>query len=183
MDQIGVRGIGRRRFLKACAGGTLAVVATAALGACGFRPLYGTDAQGGSVVDDLASVRVAPLSDRTGQMLHNFLRDRINPYGQPADPRYELRLALREVREETGIRRDETTTRAVLTILANFVLVDLADQSAALAGEARASSAFNILDNRYASSVSAGDAQERALAALADEVKLRLAAHFSAART
>lgn len=173
--------VGRRQFLKACAGGTL-MLATAALGACGFQPLYGSNAQGASVVDDLATVRIAPLPDRTGQVLHNFLRDRINPYGQSAEPRYELRLALRELREETGIRRDETATRAVLTILANFVLVDLSNQSAALTGQARASSAFNILDDRFASSISAVDAQERALRALADEVKLRLAAHFSAVR-
>lgn len=175
-------GLGRRQLLKALAGGTF-LLATGALGACGFTPLYGTDAQGGSVSDELASVRIAPLAERTGQMLHNFLRDRINPYGQPVEPRYELRLALREVREETGIRRDETATRAVLTVLASFVLVDLSDQSAALTGQTRASSAYNILDNRYASSVSAEDALERALRSLSEELKLRLAAHFSATRT
>ena len=171
----------RRQILKALAGGAL-LAATAALGGCGFRPLYGSDAQGGSVADDLATVRIAPLSDRSGQVLHNFLRDRLNPYGQPSDPRFELRLAMREVTEETGIRRDETATRAILTVLANFVLVDLADQSAATEGQARASSAYNIIDNRYASSVSAGDARERALRSLADDIKVRLAAYFSAAR-
>ncbi len=126
------------------------------------------------------STCAAPLADRTGQKLHNYLRDRLNPYGQPGDPVYELRLSLREVTESTGIRRDETATRAELTELASFVLVELESGQAVTQGLARSSSAYNILDDSFASSVSAEDARDRALRELAEEIKLRLAAYFSA---
>ncbi len=50
-------------------------------------------------------------------------------------------------------------------------------------GKARSSSAYNILDSSYASTVARQDAQERALTDLAEDLKLRLASYFSARLT
>lgn len=159
----------------------LAFAALALLSACGFQPLYG-ERSTGSVGDDLQAVRIAPLPERSGQILHNFLRDDINPYGQPADPAYELRIGLRETSEDSGIRRDETASREVITMRAAFQLVDLGADAVVHEGQARSSSAYNILDDRFASIVSADDARERALRELSADIKLRLAAYFSARR-
>jgi len=169
----------RRAFL-ALAG--LLPAAGLVLGACGFQPLYGTTSAGQSVSNELAAVRIAPLQERNGQILHNLLRDRLNPYGQPVEPRYQLSIAVSQVSEETGIRRDETASRAVLTLYAAYSLVDA--QGAVLTqGQARSSSAYNILDSSYASAVARQDAQERALTELAEDLKLRLASYFSARLT
>jgi LPS-assembly lipoprotein len=161
---------------------SILAVALALLAGCGFQPLYGERASGARVGDDLQSVRISPLPQRNGQILHNFLRDDINPYGQPAEPLYELRIGLRETSEDSGIRRDETASREVITMRAAFQLVDLAADSVLYEGQARSSSAYNILDDRFASIVSAEDARERALRELSADIKLRLAAYFSARR-
>jgi LPS-assembly lipoprotein len=157
-------------------------VVLALLAGCGFQPLYGERASGARVGDDLQAVRVAPLPQRNGQILHNYLRDDINPYGQPAEPLYELRIGLRETSEDSGIRRDETASREVITMRAAFQLVDLSADSVLYEGQARSSSAYNVLDDRFASIVSAEDARERALRELSADIKLRLAAYFSARR-
>jgi len=150
--------------------------------ACGFQPLYGTTPAGSSVSNELAAVRIAPLRERNGQILHNLLRDRLNPYGQPVEPRYQLSISVSQVAEETGIRRDETATRAVLTLYASYALSDAQGQ-VLTEGKARSSSGYNILDSSYASTVARQDAQERALTDLAEDLKLRLASYFSARLT
>jgi LPS-assembly lipoprotein len=151
------------------------------LAGCGFQPLYGERATG-RVGDDLQAVRIAPLPERNGQILHNYLRDDINPYGQPAEPAYELRIGLRETSEDSGIRRDETASRNVITMRAAFQLVDLSGETVLYEGQARSASAYNILDDRFASIISAQDARQRALRELSADIKLRLAAFFSARR-
>lgn len=166
----------RRSFLAG------ALIAAGGLAGCGFEPLYGRTQQG-AVSDDLASVRIAPLAERSGQRLHNLLRDRLNPYGQPTQPVYELRLSLAEQLQGTAIRTDETASRGILTFAAGYVLVDLASGQAVIEGQTSASSAFNVLDNRYASTVSADNARDRALVEVAEDLKLRLATYFSSLRS
>lgn len=168
----------RRRALGLLA---LALPGLGLLAGCGFQPLYGKTQQG-MVTDDFAAIRIAPLGERSGQMLHNLLRDRLNPYGQPTVPRYELQIALTESGVESGIQRDETATRVTLRMSADFSLIDLQSGEVVTKGLSRASSGFNILDNRYASTVSAEDARERALTVLADDIRLRLAAYFAGQR-
>ncbi|MND08413.1 hypothetical protein D3C83_309980 [compost metagenome] len=51
-----------------------------------------------------------------------------------------------------------------------------------LQGQTRTSTAYNILDDRFASIISADDARDRALRELSADIKLRLAAYFSARR-
>lgn len=177
-DRAGPPDLPSRRRLLRLAG----LLPLAGLAACGFRPLYGTDSAGSSVADQLAMVRIAPLRERNGQILHNLLRDRLNPYGQPVEPAYQLSITVSQVAEETGIRRDETASRAVLTLYASYSLQDA--QGAVLTqGLARSSSGYNILDSSYASSVARRDAEERALTELAEDLKLRLASYFSSRQT
>ncbi len=55
--------------------GALAVGAVMFAAGCGFQPLYAQPEPGdASAVKQLAAVRIEPLPDRAGQLLHNFLR-------------------------------------------------------------------------------------------------------------
>ena len=135
-----------------------------ALSACGFTPLYGgTDSQAMSPVDHMAAIRISALPDRTGQQMHNLLRDRLNPIGQPREPAYALGLRLSESRQELGIRKDETATRANLILSANFTLRDLESGRVLLEGRTSSVNSFNILTNQFATGFSEADARERAL--------------------
>jgi LPS-assembly lipoprotein len=171
-----------RRDLLGLAGRAVALMPLAALAGCGFKPLYGqtggatTDV---SVSDSLASVRVTPMRDRVGQQMHNFLRDRLNPYGQPAAPLYKLQVELRESVDEVGVRRDETATRANLKLTANFVLQAVADGAELTSGSSVSTTSFDILDEAFATTVSEEDARERALREVADDIRRRLAVYFA----
>lgn len=166
----------RRGFCRAL--GVAAALPLAALSGCGFRPLYG-NGDDRDAAAELASVRVDPLRDRVGQQMHNFLRDRLNPDGQPISPEYRLRVELRETRSELGVRRDETATRANLRVVADFALLRYDGNASLLAGRSSSTTSYDILTNPFATTVSEDNARERALREVADDIRTRLALFFS----
>lgn len=168
----------RRFFLRSCVA-TAALGLTAATAGCGFQPLYGQRDNGTSVTADLAAVRVDPLRDRVGQQMHNFLRDRLNPDGQPVSPSYRLRVRLSERSRKLGVRQDETATRANLRLTANYSLLDYNGGGELLSGRSTSTTSYDILDNPFASTVSESNARERALREVADKIQARLALYFA----
>lgn len=160
----------------------------AALAGCGFEPLYGQrGATGGSAAEELAAIRILPIANRTGQMLYNELRDRLNPRGKPAQPRYELAISLTEEVDEFAFRGDETATRANLTLTADYVLQrSVAESPSGKAepvarGRARITTAYDILESQFATIISIDDARARSVRALSDDLQARLAVALSPA--
>jgi LPS-assembly lipoprotein len=152
--------------------------------ACGFHPLYGRPSDGGpSATDQFAQIRIAPLPDRIGQRMHNLLRDRLNPKGQPTSPDYQLEVHLREVIQELGIRKDETATRANLRLTARFALLDAHTGARLLTGESRSVNSYNILQNQFATLFSEDDARKRSLREVSDDIRIRLGIYFARVAT
>ncbi len=150
------------------------------LAACGFQPLYGgADGQAVTPVGHMAAIRISPLPDRIGQQMHNLLRDRLNPTGQPRKPAYVLGIRLSESREDLGIRKDETATRANLNLSAQFTLTATDSGSRLYGGQVNSVSSFNILTSPFATGFSEADARARALRELADDIRTRLGIYFS----
>ena len=127
----------------------------------------------------MAAIRIAPLPDRMGQTMHNFLRDRLNPEGQPGDPDYLLQVRLTATRRDLGIRKDETATRANLRLSAHFFLRDARSKAILFKGLASSVSSFNILEDQFATTFSEANARNRALRALSDDIRTRLGIYFS----
>lgn len=166
----------------------LLLVALAGLAGCGFQPLYGERGiSGGSTADELAAIQIRPIADRTGQMLYNELRDRLNPRGKPAQPRYTLSVVVTETVSELAFRGDETATRANLTLLANYVLHRSVSASGSAAdevvthGEARIVTGYDILESQFATVISVDDARARSVKALSEDIQARLAVALSSA--
>lgn len=159
------------------------LVLLVALGGCGFQPLYG-QIKGSPVaaVDDLARIRITPLIDRPGQQMHNLLRDRLNPRGQPTKPAYVLTVTVSEQKEELGVRIDETATRSNLTLRASFNLTLAATKQPLTSGTSVSINSYNILSNEFATFSAEQDARERGLRVIADDIKVRLGIFFQRAR-
>lgn len=161
-----------------------AILALTALAGCGFQPLYATGNDGETVTEDgLAATRIVPIEGRTGQQLHNLLRDRLNPAGQSTTPAYVLEVAVSKRIVQLGIRKDETATRANLTMTARFKLRDAKTNRVLLGSTSVSVSSYNILDALYATTVAENDAVKRGLRELANDIRLRLAVYFADPRT
>lgn len=149
-----------------------------ALGACGLRPLYGTNSVGTAMADRLGTVSVGVIAERSGQILRTELIRTLNPNGRPAQPAYDLSVALAESQQNINIIGDLTVTRKNMVITASFVLTDRKTGQPAFSDSASEVTSFNILRDQYTTMVSERDARERALKALSEDIRTRLALYF-----
>lgn len=163
-----------------------AFLALAALGlavaGCGFRPLYLQDDQDGGVLAEFAAVRVAPIEDRVGQELRNHLLDLMTPRGQPAAPKYVLRVELSESIQELAVEETAIATRANLLLRAEYRLFDAAVRESVTRGAVSTVSSYNLLDSDFATLAAENDARSRAAERLAREIRTGLGVFFAGRR-
>jgi LPS-assembly lipoprotein len=155
------------------------VAAAAALGACGFQPLYG-DNGARNASAELAAVHINTIPDRNGQMLHNFLLDRINAQGRPSDPRYVLDIRLTESKASLGIIKDSSSTLAQIASVANYTLRDLKANKVLQSGRSRSVTSYNIVQSDFATLAAEKDARERTLRELSEDITTKVAVFLSA---
>ena len=84
-------------------------------------------------------------------------------------------MALTETRENLFLEKDETATRANLTLKASFILRRLDDSSVLVTGSSRSVTSYDILSSPFATEVSKEDARERCARAISDDMRTRLA--------
>ncbi len=145
------------------------------LSSCGFRPLYGRSTAQPDVSRSLASVEIAPISDRMGQMLRTALKRRLTPYGARVPTLYTLKIQLREAITKVAIDKASFATRANLRVTANFRLLRNQDNKQITAGNPFAVASYNILNSDFATLAARADARKRAVENLADDIHTRLA--------
>ena len=111
-----------------------AVLIGVCLTGCGFQPLYGPHSQntagsytGGSyqVQDELNAVRIAKLPKREGQILRNYLLDKLTPSGEPLQAQLYLDMDLKLEKEITSLRRDGTSQRYNTTATVDIKLYEI----------------------------------------------------------
>jgi LPS-assembly lipoprotein len=155
------------------------------LQACGFRPLYAPEE--GTVMEDLSRIKISTISDRIGQILRNRLLVLLTPKGVPAQPLYKLDVTLNETKSEISLRKDATSRRTQITIIALYTLKDLSSQKVLLSGNVEETSGYSIgSQSDFASLpsiVSEKDTRERLIEEIAQELKIKLAAHFISKET
>ena len=167
----------RRNFLATTARFAAIAALAPLLHACGFKPLYGGGADGAAA--GLSQVKITPIADRSGQLLYNDLRQRMNPDGVPGDPLYILTVDLTQLQEDILFATDETPTRTNVVQRAEYTLVRASDDEVMLNGVSQATTGFNILDNEFSPLNSQLDATTRGLGQIAYEITTRVAVFMS----
>lgn len=150
----------------------------AALGACGFQPLYG---RGGGTISaaELDTVQLPVIPEREGQLLRNYLQESFNPDGRRRETRYQLDIKLNRTSQNLGVRRDGTATRVNMVLEASLVLHDASGKEVLFQGRAVSVASYNILDERFATVAAEQDAVRRAARALALNIANRIAVYLS----
>ena len=156
---------------------TITLLLPLMLAACGFEAMYGRAADK-DVPAEFAFIQIEPIKDRVGQMLHNHLRDAINPRGLPAKPRYYLKVTLTESIQDTAIQRTAFAIRADLVLNAAYTLHDSATGATIANGSAFSSAGYARQIADYGTLAAEKDARERATRDLAEEIRARLGVYF-----
>ena len=150
----------------------------AGLAGCGFHPLYKDDG-GREASAELAAVHISTIPDRNGQILHNYLLDKINPQGRPADPRYVLDIKLVETKANLGIIKDSSSTLAQIANVATYTVRDLKTKAPLQSGRSRSVASYNIVQSDFATLASEKDARERSLRDIAEDITTKVAVFLS----
>lgn len=152
--------------------------AAVALSACGYRPLYGQNAVSTQAQADLASIYIAPIEDRAGQMLRSALSHRLSPKATNVKRLFTLDVTIEESIAELAVERDASATRGNLTLTAQYTLVRPSNGQIMTSGSATTVSSYNILTSDFATFSAKNDARTRAIDDLAETLRLRLAIYF-----
>jgi LPS-assembly lipoprotein len=155
--------------------------AAAMLSGCGFHPVYGTrGAAPGSPALELATVDVALIPERHGQLLRQQLQQRFEGTGLALAKKYQLTVSFGIASDAISIQQDTTATRVRQVATANWSLKRLDPASSFVtSGTARALDGFNILDQQYFAADEEGQSGFRRLAeAVANQITLQLATYF-----
>jgi LPS-assembly lipoprotein len=160
---------------------TLLLALTAALGGCGFRPMYGGGggADDPGVRDQLAAIEIRGLDGRLGQIVRNELLDQLNPVGTQVPARYFLPVQLRRFAAALGIQLDNTITRYNLILIARFQLRERTTQRIVYRSLVQRAASYNVSQQPFADLIAEQDAERRAARELSNDIRTQLAVHFA----
>ena len=146
---------------------------------CGFQPLYSHGGGNSShVLNQLSGIKINPIENRTGQILRNFLQDKLTPLGVPSSPTHKLIISLKETRSDMAILRDSTSTFAKVKMDAKYQLINIETKNVLDSGTVSSTTVFNIVSSEYANLSAQKDARRRTVRIISDLVKERLALFF-----
>ena len=152
-------------------------VALLVLSACGFRPLYGSDY--GDTSLEFSRIKVEPIPDRVGQILHNNLLTALSPKGLAGKPIYVLNTDLTHSSTSLAVRKSTFATRANLSAKATFRLTRVQDGKELYSGQSGITVSYNILDSEFGTIAAQKDARTRALRELSHGIRTQLGVYFS----
>ena len=139
-----------------------------AVGACGFRPVYGP---GGTGTALQGQVRAADPVSRTDYLFLAALEDRL---GRPDPGRFDLAYRIAVTRLEAGRIQGVGATRIVLTGTLDYTLAEAGLERAR--GRVTAEAAFSITATQLAAQTAEDDAEARLMRMLAEALVARLLA-------
>jgi LPS-assembly lipoprotein len=157
---------------------TLTLFMLIALTGCGFQPLYGTGTNSPNTSLALNQIAIAHIPDRDGQVLRNYLIDRLYHDGRPSDPDYTLDIALEQSEAGLGIKRDATASRNRLDMNAHYSVKQRSTGKTLIDDHAKTSVSYNQLEAQYATLTAREDARDRALHEVSEQIISRLALYF-----
>jgi LPS-assembly lipoprotein len=146
----------------------LAVLASLAVSACGFSPLYAEPAVGSS----LRRIAVTTQDDRLGYRLREQLEDAL-AWDRQSTPLYRLSTQVEQNRRSLGRRIDDTATRYELTVRATWTLTPAAG-GLPISGRETVTTTYATADQPYAAIAAQQDSEERAASELARLIRLDL---------
>lgn len=154
------------------------------LGGCGFQPLYGsntTTASGTRLSEAMASVDVQPIPGRVGQKVRNELVFANTGGGYASEPKYKLRIAIRErvtsqLVQITGDAREE-----VYQLEASFKLIDPSNGAVLHQGAAISRAPYSRYQEIFANVRARYNAEDRAARTVSESIKTQVTAYLASA--
>lgn len=153
-------------------------LATAALSACGFKPIYATTGEAGGAINRQIEISAVTAPEYLHPFVQKALNDRLILNDGRA-PAYQLSVNVTERAEQLAVQIDATVTRYNYRLYGAYVLTDNATGEKII-GNARAVTSYNIVSSQYSTLYAERTAQEKAARMLAEEIERDILLRFAA---
>lgn len=144
-----------------------------------FQPMLG-GSFGGSLVDELGTIKVQPINDRIGHYLGNELSFALNGSGSVRPEKYKLLVTLSQ-KVQTPIIDTVSGRASAASVLidAEYRLLESGSNRLVATGSALALTSYERSSQRFANLRAARDAEIKSATALANQISVRLAADLA----
>ena len=157
----------------------VALFLVAALSACQFQPLHGSNSNS-TVSGGLASVGVSQVNSRVGQQVRNHLLFLLNGGGPAVDKTHEARIRVSwNNKLLAAIPTVRDTTSGTVTVTVSYDLVDNATGNIIKSGQRKAIASYDRTGQVFANNRAERDAENRAAKEAAEALRLAIAADLS----
>lgn len=160
----------------------LTLSAVLLLSACGFQPMYGSNAgtHTANVAAGLDQIEISNIPDREGQYLRNALIDRFYHSGMPTNPKYKLGISrIDESIYDFDITIESEATRRQLKLGTTLTLTDLNTNKVVLTRGVLAIGSHNVLESEFSTIVTEQSARESALNDLARQIERQISLYLT----
>jgi LPS-assembly lipoprotein len=154
-----------------------ACVASLALSACGFHPLYGKYGNG-SADTTFRSVYIEQIPERVGYQLRSDLLDLFNAPSAPNGAQYRLKIDLKSDEKGLAVEKSASVTRYSYHLTAQYKLMRSGSTDIIKQGTIHSLTSYNVVQSPYATVVADKDAQDRAAQDVAERLRTELAVYF-----
>ncbi len=148
------------------------LAAALALAACTVQPLYGPGPTGQAVTSVLAAIDIPPVGSRAGQQVRNRLIAELGNAG--ATPVYSMSLAVASLDGSLGVTAVESAPVYTVTVSVTYEVRSVATGDLVLRGTSRGTASWDRVNQLYANDRARLDAENRAAALAADDIRIRL---------
>lgn len=151
------------------------------LGACGFKPLYGTDGVSAGVAGQLASVAIPEPKNRLDQLVRNELLSTMRPAGTAAPDRYRLDIVTTasEDRSIEDSSNSRSVQRSTVRVTASFQLKDMTGGKVVYKGKTFSNVSYDDVGQSFSNMQARTNAIERGAREIAIDIRTRVAAYFA----
>ncbi len=146
-----------------------------ALAGCTVQPLYGPTPTGRTVTAALDQITIEPVETRIAQEVRNKLLFELGG-GRHSAPLYTMKLLVTASESALGVTPVQSAPTYSITVAATYEVVSVATGQIVLRGTSRGIASFDRVNQIYANTRAKLDAENRAAADAATDVRIRLAA-------
>ena len=150
--------------------GAAVVVVVAALGGCGFTPLYARPGVAGGITH----IEVIAPKGREGYLLRQNLDDDFG-HAQGEAPVYRLEITMNTARRAHGLTANDTAQRYELDLKVSYNLVEIASGKVAHTGAVISDISYDSTDQPYAGIAARQDVQNRLASDVAQKIEIQVA--------
>ena len=154
----------------------VAAAALLALAGCTVQPLYGNGPTGQAVPTTIARIAIEPVGDRVSQQVRNALIFKLDGGTEPSNPTYRMALNVTSAQTALGVTPIEAAPSYSLTVSATYEVKSVATGQVIMRDTSRGTASYNRTMQEYGNRRAELDAEDRAAAVAAEDIRLRLAA-------